>query len=252
MDGNVSRETSTAEEIRKGLRDTWAVGLGLIPLGLAFGVLIVQSGYAWWWAPIFSLVIYAGSAEFLAISLVSSAISPLSAAVTGFLVNFRHVFYGLTYPRNLIRSRLGRAYSTYSLTDESYAIVSTKPQEELTGVRVATVQWVCQLFWVLPGIVGALAGQLIPPGLEGLEFALTALFVVLAWDAFKAARDWSLVLIAGVFAIVAGLVAPAQMLVIALAAYVGVLGLRFALPGVDRALRISPRGGRSPKVVDEK
>lgn len=105
---------------------------------------------------------------------------------------------------------------------------------------------------VIPGIVGALAGQLIPPGLEGLDFALTALFVVLAWDAFKAARDWSLVLIAGVFAIVAGLVAPAQMLVIALAAYVGVLGLRFALPGVDRALRLAPRGERAPKVVDEK
>ena len=54
----VSRETSA--EIRKGIKDIWLVGLGLIPLGLAFGVLMTQTGFAWWWTPIFSFVIYAG------------------------------------------------------------------------------------------------------------------------------------------------------------------------------------------------
>ncbi|HAT1266793.1 TPA: branched-chain amino acid ABC transporter permease, partial [Corynebacterium striatum] len=112
------------EEILKGLKDTWAVAVGLVPLGLAFGILIVQTGFAWWWAPIFSVVIYAGSMEFLAISMVTGGTSAITSLVTAFMVNFRHIFYGLTFPRDNIKSFLGRAYSTYALTDESYAIVS--------------------------------------------------------------------------------------------------------------------------------
>ena len=83
-------------EIRAALKDLWVVGLGLIPLGLAFGLVMTQAGFAWWWTPIFSIVIYAGSMEFLAVQLVSAGVGPLSAAVTGFMVNFRHIFYGLT------------------------------------------------------------------------------------------------------------------------------------------------------------
>ncbi|MDO5684870.1 MAG: AzlC family ABC transporter permease [Bifidobacterium sp.] len=116
----------TRDEIHKGFLDTWALGLGLVPLGIPFGLLITQSGFAWWWAPIFSVVIYAGSVEYLAITLVTGGASVATAAVTALMVNFRHIFYGLTYPRHLIRSRLGRIYSTYALTDESYAIVSAK------------------------------------------------------------------------------------------------------------------------------
>ena len=86
----------TRNEIRAALKDLWVVGLGLIPLGLAFGLVMTQAGFAWWWTPIFSIVIYAGSMEFLAVQLVSAGVGPLSAAVTGFMVNFRHIFYGLS------------------------------------------------------------------------------------------------------------------------------------------------------------
>ena len=113
-------------DISQGLRDTWAAAIGLIPLGL----LMVQSGFSWWWTPIFSLVIYAGSMEFLAISMVTGGASAFASLVTGFMVNFRHIFYGLTFPRHRIHSRVGRAYSTYALTDETYAIVSSLPAEE--------------------------------------------------------------------------------------------------------------------------
>jgi len=85
-------------DISQGLRDTWAAAIGLIPLGLAFGLLMVQSGFSWWWTPIFSLVIYAGSMEFLAISMVTGGASAFASLVTGFMVNFRHIFYGLTFP----------------------------------------------------------------------------------------------------------------------------------------------------------
>ena len=221
-------------EIRAGIRDSWAVALGLIPLGLAFGLLLTQMGFAWWWAPIFSLLIYAGSMEFLALNLVTAGVGPVSAAVTGFMVNFRHIFYGLTFPRDLVRGGAGRAYSTYALTDESYAIASAlRPR---SGVQVLTIQAFCQSMWVLPGIVGALVGEVIPAGIQGMEFALVALFVVLAWETFRNNRDLSLVLIAGGLAVLVGLMAPASLLMIALSAYFLLLLGRHLSPALDRAL----------------
>lgn len=225
-------------EVRRGIGDTWAVGLGLIPLGLAFGLLMTQSAFAWWWTPIFSIVIYAGSMEFLAAGLVMSGVGPVSAAVTGLLVNFRHIFYGLTFPRSLVRGVFGRAYSTYALTDESYAIVSARHGQRLSGVRVLTIQVMCQLLWVVPGIIGSLTGMALPAGLKGMEFALTSLFIVLAMDSYQHTRDFSLVLIAAVLAIAAGIAAPAQMLVLGLTLYVVVLLVRYWFPRLDAALEL--------------
>lgn len=214
-------------EIRAGVADSWAVGLGLIPLGLAFGVVLTQGGFDWWWAPIFSTVIYAGSMEFLAIGLIA-AVTPLaSVAAATLLVNFRHVFYGLSFPLHRIRSRLGRLYGVYALTDESYAIVAPKAREQLTGTRILTVQVLCQLMWVVSGTVGALIGAVLPEGLAGLEFALTALFAVLALDAFRANHDVPAPVIALVCGLVALLVAKEQMLVVGLGLFVVCLFARF-------------------------
>ncbi|HAT1547401.1 branched-chain amino acid ABC transporter permease [Corynebacterium sp. HMSC06C06] len=225
------------EEILKGLKDTWAVAVGLVPLGLAFGILIVQTGFAWWWAPIFSVVIYAGSMEFLAISMVTGGTSAITSLVTAFMVNFRHIFYGLTFPRDNIKSFLGRAYSTYALTDESYAIVSAKPRDErLSGVHILTIQVFCQLLWVLSGIVGALAGQIIPPNVKGLEFALVALFVVLTMDSFQTNKDYSLPLSAAVCGILATVLFPGQVLMVVLVAYFCLLLLRYFSPRLDSAM----------------
>ena len=229
----VSRETSA--EIRLGLRDTWLVALGLVPLGLAFGLLMTQSGFAWWWTPIFSTVIYAGSMEFLAIDMVLTGVGPVSSAITGFMVNFRHLFYGLTYPRSAIRRGLPSAYATYALTDEVYAITSTL-RERPSGPRLMTISVVCQIAWVASGIVGALAGAVIPAGVEGFDFALTALFTVLAFEAFQASRDLSAPLIAGGLALAAAVVLPGQVIIVALVSYFLVLLLRFWAPRVDETL----------------
>lgn len=231
------------EEIHKGIKDTWAAALGLIPLGLAFGLLMVQSGFSWWWTPIFSIVIYAGSMEFLAISMVTGGVSALSSLFTGFMVNFRHIFYGLTFPRKRINSPVGKAYSTYALTDETYAIVSALPREERpTGIRILSIQIFCQILWVGGGLVGALAGQVIPSSVEGMEFALVALFVVLAMDSFRNNQDLSLPLSAAVLGILAAFITPGQLLMVSLSAYFLLLIIRYLSPRVDNALtwRLQP------------
>lgn len=112
--------------------------------------------------------------EFLAIDMVLTGLGPVSSAITAFMVNFRHIFYGLTYPRHVIRRGLPSAYATYALTDEVYAITSTL-RGPATGARLLTITIVCELAWVGAGIVGV----------------LTALFAVLAFEAFQASRDVS-------------------------------------------------------------
>ena len=224
----------TAAQIRAGIRDSWIVALGLIPLGMAFGLLMTQAGFAWWWTPIFSTVIYAGSMEFLAIDMVLTGVGPATAALTGLMVNFRHIFYGLTFPRHVVRSPAGRAYVTYALTDEAYAVASTR--RNLSGPRLVTIVAFIQAVWVIAGIIGAVAGYVLPEDLEGLDFALTALFAVLAFEAFRASRDLSAPLIAAALAVVAALVVPAQMLVATLIAYFLVLLVRFWFPRFDEAL----------------
>lgn len=205
-----------------------------MPLGLAFGLLMTQSGFAWWWTPIFSTLICAGSMEFLAIDMVLTGIGPVTSAITGFMVNFRHLFYGLTYPRSEIRRGVPSAYATYALTDEVYAITSTL-RDRPTGARLLTISVVCQIAWIASGIVGALAGAVIPAGVEGFDFALTALFAVLAFEAFQASRDLSAPLIAGL-ALAAAVVLPGQVIIVALVSYFLVLLLRFWAPRVGDRL----------------
>ena len=194
-----------------------------MPLGLAFGLLMTQSGFAWWWTPIFSTVIYAGSMEFLAIDMVLTGVGPVTSAITGFMVNFRHLFYGLTYPRSAIRRGLPSAYATYALTDEIYAITSTLCDRP-SGPRLMTISVVCQIAWVASGIVGALAGAVIPAG------------AVLVFEAFQASRDLSAPLIAGGLALAAAVVLPGQVIIVALVSYFLVLLLRFWAPRVDETL----------------
>lgn len=224
-------------EIIKAIRTCMPIAVGVVPLGLAFGVLMVQTGFDWWWTPIFSIVIYAGSMEFLAISMVTGGVTPAVAAVTGFMVNFRHIFYGLTFPRDEIRNRFGRAYSTYALTDESYAVLSAFPRgSRPSGAFVFTVQLFCQVLWVVSGIIGALAGQAIPPSVKGLDFALVALFIVLAIDSFQNNNDYSLPLSAAVLGVLAGCLFPGQLLMVALSAYFLLLVVRYLSPRVDSAM----------------
>ena len=224
-------------EIIKAIRTCMPIAVGVVPLGLAFGVLMVQTGFDWWWTPIFSIVIYAGSMEFLAISMVTGGVTPAVSALTGFMVNFRHIFYGLTFPRDEIRNRFGRAYSTYALTDESYAVLSAFPRNsQPSGVFVFTVQLFCQVLWVVSGIIGALAGQAIPPSVKGLDFALVALFIVLAIDSFQNNKDYSLPLSAAVLGVLAGCLFPGQLLMVALSAYFLLLVVRYLSPRVDSAM----------------
>jgi 4-azaleucine resistance transporter AzlC len=92
-------------DVRAALADTLPVGAGMVPLGVAFGVLVTQAGLAWWWTPVISGLVFAGSLEFLLLSLVIVAAPLATIALTTLLVNSRHVFYCLTFPLQRVRGR---------------------------------------------------------------------------------------------------------------------------------------------------
>lgn len=235
--GTAATPSTRAHDVRLALRDTVGVGLGLFPIGLAFGVLVVQAGFAWWWAPLFSTIVYAGSMEFLMVGLITALTPLLSIAATTFLVNSRHVFYALSFPRHQVEGRAARAYSTYALTDEAYALTATLPDEELSSTRILAIQVLCQSYWVLGGLVGALTGSALPDDVEGFGFALVALFAVLAIDAIRATRDVPTPLLAVAASLLAARIAPDRMLVVALGLLVAALLVRYRLrgPGPDLA-----------------
>ncbi|WP_046729824.1 AzlC family ABC transporter permease [Streptomyces humi] len=198
------------------LRDSASVGLGLLPLGLAFGVVITHAGLPWWCASLFTAVVYAGSFEFLLVGL-TVAVTPLATvALTAFLVNVRHVFYALSFPLDRVPGRLGKAYGTFALTDEAYALTTGDRARSWSGARILWLQLFMQLYWVGGATAGALLGSVVPDRVTGLDFAMTALFAVLALDAVRDRRgDLPTPVLALLSALVARVVLPGQLLLAA-------------------------------------
>ncbi|MFF4222396.1 AzlC family ABC transporter permease [Streptomyces abikoensis] len=226
----------TTSDFRSALKDSSSVGLALFPLGIALGVLVVHAGLDWWWATAITAFVYAGSLEFLLVGLIAAATPLAQVALTAFLVNFRHVFYALSFPLHRVRSRAGKVYSTYTLTDEAYALTTGESAHEWSGRRIVWLQALCQVYWVVGATLGALFGALVPAELTGLDFALTALFVVLAVDAYLARRDIPTPALALVCALVARFVLPGQMLLAALGLFTaGLLARRAFAPRGETA-----------------
>lgn len=216
-------------DVRHAFKDALSVGIAAAAMGLAFGVLVTRSGLDWWWATIFATVIFAGSLEFLLLGLVTTQAPLGQVAVAAFLVNFRHVFYALSFPLHRVPGAVAKAYSTFALTDEAYAVTARPEAQTWSRARILWLQGFVHLFWAGSVTVGALGGTLIPPEVRGLDFAVTALFVVLGIDAFRARRDVPAVVAAVGCALVGHVVFGDQMLVAAMALFTLFLLARYAV-----------------------
>ncbi|WP_197322153.1 AzlC family ABC transporter permease [Saccharomonospora sp. NB11] len=212
--GPAARTTSHAGA---AFRDSAAVGLGYLPLGIALGVLAMQSGLAWWWAVLSPALVYAGSFEILLIGLVVSAAPLTLVAGTAFIINTRHAFYALSFPLHRVPGRLAKLYSTFTLSDEAYALASSEKARDWSGKRILWLQFFLHVYWVVGASIGALLGRTpVFDSVVGLDFALTALFTVLALDALRTLHgDLVTPILAVASAIVARLLFPDQLLLAA-------------------------------------
>ncbi|MEW5810006.1 MAG: AzlC family ABC transporter permease [Actinomycetota bacterium] len=203
------------------------LGLAFIPLGMALGFLVVHAGLAWWWAPVFAGVIYAGSLEFLMVGLVAGGAPVATVAVTTLVVNSRHIFYALSFPLHRVRGVPAKLYSTYTMSDEAYAVAVSPEADGWSTRPILFMQFMFHLLWMTGAALGGLLGEVLPiDRLVGLDFALTALFIVLGIEAYRQRPDPVTAAVAVLCAVAAWLVVPNQMLVCAFAAFTATLLLR--------------------------
>ena len=161
--------------------DTVPVMTGYLFLGISFGILLGQTGYGLPWALSMAVFMYAGSAQFLAVSLLANHTGLLSSAIAVFLLNARHIFYGISLIGTYKGTGKKKPYLIFALTDETYSLVTQNQPPE--GMKHSTycllVSALDHLYWIAGCVIGALAGNIIPISFEGIEFVLTALFVTL-------------------------------------------------------------------------
>lgn len=161
--------------------DTVPVMTGYLFLGISFGILLQEAGYGLPWAFSMALFMYAGSAQFLSVSLLANHASILSSAIAVFLLNARHIFYGISLIDAYKDTGKKKPYLIFALTDETYSLATQNQPPE--GMKRHTYCFLVSLFdhiyWVAGCVIGSVAGNFIPISFEGIEFVLTALFVTL-------------------------------------------------------------------------
>jgi 4-azaleucine resistance transporter AzlC len=175
-------------EFAFAFRQTIPVLLGYLAIGLAFGLMMAAAHYPWWLAAGMCLVVYAGAAQYLAVSLLSTNAGLAETALMVFLVNARHMVYGVSLLERFRGLGAAKAYLIFALTDETYALVtSLKDPPGLDRKKVYLfISGLDQAYWTMGGLLGALAGSFLPIPTAGMGFALTALFMVLV---VEQARD---------------------------------------------------------------
>lgn len=224
-----SRPVNRRSEISKGVKDSLGVGIGIFPLGIALGILVLQAGLPAWVAPALSIGVFAGSVELLLVSMLAGGVPLITIAVMVFAVNFRHVFYSLSFPMKRVRRGLPRAYATYALIDEAYATYVLLPEEQLSSPRIVTGQLMMQAYWVSGGLVGLAIANALPAPIAGFEFALAATFTVLTLDAVRSLREAPSALLAALSAGIAIVLFPENTMLAALIIFSGLLAVRYAL-----------------------
>ncbi|MBR5302377.1 MAG: AzlC family ABC transporter permease [Clostridia bacterium] len=209
----------------KALKLTIPVMCGYLFLGTAFGATLAQAGFGPAWALMMSGLVYAGSLQFVMVPLMASGAALGTVTLTALMVNARHLFYGVSYIDRFRRMGWRRPYMIYSLTDETYSVFCGLPGEESDGVmlRVALYD---HLYWVTGSVIGGVLAQQLPFDLTGIDFSMTALFIVICLERALNREDRLPVAVGGICAIVCLLLlGPDAFLAPALAATAALLML---------------------------
>ncbi|MDR0904847.1 MAG: AzlC family ABC transporter permease [Oscillospiraceae bacterium] len=173
--------------VRAAFPHTVPVLTGYVFMGAAFGILLESRGYGPVWAFVMGLLIYAGSGQFVAVGIMAAGFDPLGAFLVTLMVNARHVFYGISMLERFKKFGKAKLYMIFSLTDETFALLlSTRPP---AGMREEnfhlTISILDHLYWVVGCVAGGVLGSALPINTLGIDFVMTALFVVIFLEQWK-------------------------------------------------------------------
>jgi 4-azaleucine resistance transporter AzlC len=153
---------------------------------MAYGIMMEASGFSWYYSLIVSLTVYTGAFQFLLTTLLSSGASILTIAVTAFFMNSRQTFYSLSFVDEFSSMGVKKPYMIHTMTDETYAVNCSLelPEEEKKQVMF-WVAFLSRCYWMTGAVIGGVIVQLIPFSMEGIDFCMTALFVIIFIDQWE-------------------------------------------------------------------
>ena len=186
------KRTIDNSDIKRAFRASLPVFAGYIVLGIGFGILLKTKGYGLLWAALSSVFVYAGSLQYVMVNLIAAGAPLITTALTAVMVNARHLFYGISMIDRYKGAGKKKPYLIFALTDETYSLVCS--DESVRGVRdrhryYFFLSMFNQIYWITGSVMGSVLGGLITFSTEGIDFALTALFVTIFVDQWLSTKD---------------------------------------------------------------
>ncbi|AXX88147.1 branched-chain amino acid transport protein, AzlC family [Malaciobacter marinus] len=204
------------KELKKAFSISIPVLMGYIVLGFAFGLLLTSFDYPWYLAPIMSIFIYAGALQFVAINFFNAKAGLIDIAIASWFINIRQSFYGLSLLKRFKNSGKLKPFLIFSLTDETYALLTTIKDDETLNKKYyyLFLGLLNQFYWIIGCTSGAVIGSYVDFNTAGLEFSLTALFVVLCIEQYKSLKNIYPFLIGAISSIFALIFIPSDKMLI--------------------------------------
>lgn len=166
---------------------------GFLFLGIAYGIYMNQSGFKFYYPMFMSFIIFAGSVEFATVSWLLGSFDPVNIFFLTLMINARHLFYGLSMLEKYNIPGWKKLYLIYGMCDESFSINATVdvPKDIDRGWFMFFVTMLNQIYWVAGATIGGIFGSFIPFDTKGIEFVMTALFVVIFLENWSKEKDHS-------------------------------------------------------------
>lgn len=177
-------KTRKSELLRMAFLKSLPVMCGYVFLGIAFGIMAVEAGLNLFWVLLMSVIVFAGSMQFVMVPLLMGAVSPITMAVTALFVNSRHIFYGISFIESFKKMK-SRWYMIFALTDETYSVLCGCKNEDPEEKNRAAWFWITLMdhsYWICGSVIGALLGAALPFDFTGIDFSMTALFIVILME----------------------------------------------------------------------
>ncbi len=164
---------------------------GYLALGIGFGILIESKGYNLIWSALMALTIYAGSLQYAAVDFLSGGATLITTALMTFFIQARHFFYGFSLLDTYKGMGAAKPYMIFGLTDETYSLVCTGKVPDGVDKKkyFFLLTMLNQSYWIAGCTLGALIGALLPFDFKGVDFSMTALFIVIFVEQWRSQKN---------------------------------------------------------------
>lgn len=191
---NIKRERESVKLRKEILKNAFIKSIPImfsyLFVSMAYGIMMEEAGFKWYYSLFISMTVYTGAFQFLPITFLSSGASILTIALMAFLMNSRQVFYSLTFVDEFREMGKKMLYMIHTMTDETYAVnltLDSKGKEKEDTMFLIALLSRC--YWMIGAVTGGILGQVIPFDLKGIDFCMTALFIIIFIDQWEKADN---------------------------------------------------------------